>query len=834
MIPILACGAVALAFIAGDLLIRGSWKLGTTRFTLDRVAMRIAIGMAMLTPVFVLLAQAHLFNPPAIGSIGWIMLAAWAYARRGTRWQWRAAAPDAIIALGVVVFVTVAVIGRDEPWGMGRDQQVYAEFAVLLARTGSASIKVEAQDAADADLLRSIGADREVNRFLGIARAVNDASIEQSSYLPLGWPAWLAIAFTVGKFPALHSANALVFALGALLLFPVLRRRAGTALATASVITLLALPSSLWIAGISLSEPFAMVIWLATMGIYASPTDHARRWVPAMVFAASTVRIDASVLIPALMAAQFADASLARSEPAIHAARCFASRMMLSLVAVLAWQALVHRPYLAYNVDQIVPVAVATLIVGCVAAGNARWYATAGRALSSKMAGYLIAIAIVGLALYAMYVRPDLEPFATIHNGTGLDGTRDYREDSLRNLAAYVGWPLLALAVAGASIAAVRSLRPATTLAERAFVVTGIAFCALYLWAPLVSPDHPWAIRRLVPVVIPVVVSFAAIALRTVLRKRGPFTMAAGFIMVGAACEVSARSGLSIITTRENQGAAALIDAVNARLPDALVVSDLAAANMAAVLSVAGRRDVVVADFGSPDARVAIARWLEAKTREGKPAWLLSGDRLSPSGARSRVVADWQLERRAVARTTRPPAREVVHESVQLKLSRVDALDSDIAFEGFGGTPVWGIADEGFFPAETTPFGTLRMTNGSAMLEVPSLLLRDATVLEFDWFSWAPWGETRATTVRIDGALAWRGMLPPGVSKSTVPLRQPLPSDAVRIGIESAAFDPRVLDPADFRARVGVGLRAIRARAGGLAKGPVAPSSQAPHAAGAR
>ena len=164
----------------------------------------------------------------------------------------------------------------------------------------------------------------------------------------------------------------------------------------------------------------------------------------------------------------------------------------------------------------------------------------------------------------------------------------------------------------------------------------------------------------------------------------------------------------------------------------------------------------------------------------------------------------------------------------------VDALDPDIAFEGFGGASVWGIPDEGFFPPETTPFGTLRMTNGSATLEVPSRLLRDATVLEFNWFSWAPWGETRPTTIRINGALAWHGMLVPGVSKSTVPLGQPLPRDAVRIAIDSAAFDPRVLDPKDYRERVGVGLLAIRARAGGPVKGATVPSSQTPQPTGAR
>lgn len=808
----LACGIVALAFLAGNAIV-GGWRVhGTARVTPDRGIMSLAIGMAALTPILALLAQFRLFVPAAIGGAGWMGLAIWLLLHRNARWRFRVRAHQVVVALAAVAYLAVAIHGRDEPWGAGRDQQVYAEFAVLLADAGRATIDVAPQDAADAALLYAVGANRDVNRYLGVTRAASNGAIVEASYLPLGWPAWLAFAYAVGGYPALHAANAWTFVVGAMLLYPVLRRSAGSALATASVVTLLALPASLWIAGNSLSEPLAMVIWLATMALFALRERRARRWAAFLVFAAATVRIDALLLIPVLIIAQFMHAALRGTDPQARSARGFAFASMLSLGAAIAWYAVFQRAYLLDNADYVLAVVLAALVAAGLAACGARVRGWARRLLVSGGAAWILAVAVVALGIYCLVLRPVLHPFAIIHNGSGLDGARDYREDSLRNLAVYIGWPLMLAAFAGAVFSILRFAKPATSLAQRVFLLTGFAYAALYLWAPLVSPDHPWAIRRFVPMVIPMVVALAAIALRTLLHRRaGRRAAVAGALMVGAACEVAAASGAPLITLRENRGAAALVSSIDAAMPDALVVADLPAGNMAIVLSIARHRRVVVADLQQADSRAAIARWLEDKAREGKPAWLLIGESILPAGARTEVVTRWQFERRALARTVHPPARGVKDETVRMVLARIDGLDANIAFDGFGGTPAWGIPDSGFYAADMTPFGIVRMTNGVASLDVPSGLLRDVASLEFKWFSWAPRGESRETTVRVAGLPAWQGTLAPGVSTTTVPLPQPLPSGSVRIEIDSAAFDPRTLDPADYRDRVGVGVIGIRA-----------------------
>jgi len=778
--------------------------------TAERLIVTPALGIALVTPAFVILAECGWFRPTAIGSVGLIALGLLvaAHLRKATRITVRLRAIDAVLGLCAIVFLIVAFNGRDEPWGEGRDQQVYAEFAVLIANTGRATLPTRPEDAADTELLRAVGTDRPVDRYVGMTRTFAGESLDARSYLPLGWPVWLALAYAVGGNVALHAANAPVFLLGALLLYPILMRSVGRTLAAGAAIALLALPTSMWVAGISLSEPLAMVMWLTTIALF-SLGGRRERWIPYVIFAASMIRLDLLLLAPALVAARFAHASLRQTSRGVGETRRFALSMALALSASIAWYAMFGARYLLDAVDYLAPVLLATAITVGTACGNAAWYAHA-RSIVNRRSSMIVAGVVLALAVYCLWFRPSALPFATIHNGTGLDGTRDFREDSLRNLGAYVGWPLLVLAIAGATRAILRFGRPSRSLAQRAWVVSSLAYCALYIYAPLVSPDHPWAVRRFIPVVIPAVVAFAAFALSDVVRRRLHAPAAASIAIIAAAASASVTAGMPLLTLKENQGAAALFDAIDRQMPTGLVVASLPAANAGAVLSSTRHRSVVVVDIERAPNRAAVARWINAKAAEGKSAWLLVDDDVLPSGAHASVAGRWQYERHFIARSVRPPVRDVRTERPGISLVRADGLDRNLASAGFGGTPSWSIPDTGFLRADVTPFGTLRMTDGSASLDVPAAMLGDATALEFTWFSWAPRGESRTVGVRVDGDLAWRASVASGVSNVTVPLR-PSKSAMIHIEIYSDAFDPRELDPNDYRDRVGIGVIRIRA-----------------------
>jgi hypothetical protein len=52
------------------------------------------------------------------------------------------------------------------------------------------------------------------------------------------------------------------------------------------------------------------------------------------------------------------------------------------------------------------------------------------------------------------------------------------------------------------------------------------------LWSPAITPDHPWADRRLVPTVLPVVTLLAVWSVAAATRRWGPRALAVGLVLV--------------------------------------------------------------------------------------------------------------------------------------------------------------------------------------------------------------------------------------------------------------------------------------------------------------
>jgi hypothetical protein len=103
--------------------------------------------------------------------------------------------------------------------------------------------------------------------------------------------------------------------------------------------------------------------------------------------------------------------------------------------------------------------------------------------------------------------------------GLPVDGSRSYAEQTLRWTSWYVGWPAVALAGAAAAVLVWRALRGGRgTRADRWMLVLPVLLgsTALTLYRPSITPDHPWADRRLVPTVLPTVVLLAVCALAAV------------------------------------------------------------------------------------------------------------------------------------------------------------------------------------------------------------------------------------------------------------------------------------------------------------------------------
>ncbi|GLW96038.1 hypothetical protein [Microtetraspora sp. NBRC 16547] len=102
---------------------------------------------------------------------------------------------------------------------------------------------------------------------------------------------------------------------------------------------------------------------------------------------------------------------------------------------------------------------------------------------------------------------------AQMANRLPVDGTRLYYEDSLYWVIWYVGVPVVVLATIAAAVLARRLARGRGLEWLLPLAIIGWTTVTT-LWRPAITPDHPFAARRLVPVVIPGLILLAVWGLR--------------------------------------------------------------------------------------------------------------------------------------------------------------------------------------------------------------------------------------------------------------------------------------------------------------------------------
>ena len=166
-----------------------------------------------------------------------------------------------------------------------------------------------------------------------------------------------------------------------------------------------------------------------------------------------------------------------------------------------------------------------------------------------------------------------------------IDGGRTYAEHSVGWLGWYVG-PVTLLAAVGTLVVLARragqwwSSGSSVVPAWLPPTVVGVGSAVLTLYRPGITPDHPWADRRLVPVLLPVVVLAAVAGLARVTalaRARRSAGLFAAVPAVGVvALLVPAWLGTAgVATARTEQGQLAAARAVCARLRPGEVVVGL-------------------------------------------------------------------------------------------------------------------------------------------------------------------------------------------------------------------------------------------------------------------
>jgi len=181
------------------------------------------------------------------------------------------------------------------------------------------------------------------------------------------------------------------------------------------------------------------------------------------------------------------------------------------------------------------------------------------------------AAALCAVFAFAMVVRPHLEPFHMFPN----HGVRSFREESLLRVGWYVSVPGLLAALLGTVVLLRRWI--VDRRAEWApFLLVFLGFSIVFLAQPNVHPDHPWMMRRFLPIVLPGLLIAITAAASWLWSVRGRWQRAARgaalMVVVGVAAHES-RMTAPFWNYSEQNGAAAQIAALARDIPeDALLL----------------------------------------------------------------------------------------------------------------------------------------------------------------------------------------------------------------------------------------------------------------------
>lgn len=148
-----------------------------------------------------------------------------------------------------------------------------------------------------------------------------------------------------------------------------------------------------------------------------------------------------------------------------------------------------------------------------------------GRACDA--AAVAVALAMIGFAIrpYVQTVYKSatdrtaqtIAAFQRIY-GLPIDPGRQYYEMSLYWVAWYVGIPVVLAATFAAALLIRRLLRGRAPRWALPYAVITLGVTKT-LWNPAITPDHPWASRRLVPIVVPGLILLAVWALAWAVRR---------------------------------------------------------------------------------------------------------------------------------------------------------------------------------------------------------------------------------------------------------------------------------------------------------------------------
>lgn len=445
------------------------------------------------------------------------------------------------LGLAVLLIIAAVVYARPHEYLLGgSDAGSYINTAATTARTG-AYLQASAWNrflSEHADVaLRAQPPHLRTHylQFVGWYFDDNDPALVRPQFFPFH-PVLLSVAMSLGGVQAGFWVTPLIGVLNIAALYFLARQLFGKPVALLAALLLTVTATQVFFARYPTTEPLTLLLlftgFLAFQIMWDEP-HAAPAWGMlggATLGAAMLTRIDMPLVVVVLLAALALRGWLRRWSQA-WSAFTLTFLFFLTQVVLVGW--LVSWPYVwnvyyaVYSLATRLPWLVGSagvggvvLLVAAALLGAERFELHARRITASPVTRWGLALFVVGLSLYAYFLRPILEPpRLTTSWPSGaqfpiLDGQNWVR----------LGWYLtplgLALATTGLAMILVRE-----RLIRLAVVVgIGVLTTIQYVHSILNTPYHIYAMRRYVPIVIPMLWMFAAYAIGALPRLPGRWT----------------------------------------------------------------------------------------------------------------------------------------------------------------------------------------------------------------------------------------------------------------------------------------------------------------------
>ncbi|MGL4173725.1 MAG: hypothetical protein ACRCTR_06595 [Actinomycetota bacterium] len=518
---------------------------------------RVAVGAAVVVLAVVIMAF------PLVWLGGWtplagfftvgaaVLLASWVMRRLPPTGAYSPTGQSAVQARWVsvaLVFISAGVgvwagVTHAEHVVVRRDAGTYAQYGHHLATAHRASVDVRFVDLGSAVDPTVLNQERVTVGSPGFyATGSGNNQYVQPQFM-VGTAVWLSIGWWLGSWTGLLLVPAVAMGFGVLAFGVLARRLLGDGAAVLAAAVLGVSYPVLHVGRATYSEPFALLLGcvagvllvnaLAGRSVEAEigPPPDPRRLTSILagviLAGAGVIRIDAIreviVLVPVL-------ALLAirrhRAVRGVVVGLLIGLGVTAVVAGVLSWR------YLGSIAGSLTPLVGGGVLLAALS-GAVVWLSRRGVALPGTLQRrlpILLALGVGALLLvlasrpWWLIVRQDPDSGARVvadlqqRQGLTVDGGRTYAEHAVNWISWWVGWPILLAAGVAAVCLAYQGGRwwlsnnPPPAWLMPAFM--GLCSTMLTLYRPGITPDHPWADRRLVPVVLPTIVMLGVAAFR--------------------------------------------------------------------------------------------------------------------------------------------------------------------------------------------------------------------------------------------------------------------------------------------------------------------------------